>query len=171
MNTLQLIWNLSERCLVGALIYLSFYGLYMFYKYLNSCFEKIVNYICKKRDNKITLVNLKEELNNFKEELDFLDGWKIIQKRDNKKFNDDIIMLRKDNDKLKLDINIIKFDNDLIINKLRNELAALKNSINSININLEKKVSLALQDIKNMNDLEFKDMNNKIFKIKCMIDK
>ena len=80
-------------------------------------------------------------------------------------------MLRKDNDKLKLYINIIKFDNDLIINKLRNELTALKNSINSININLEKKISLALQDIKNMNDLEFKDVNNKIFKIKCMIDK
>jgi hypothetical protein len=147
--------------MLGALIYLSFYGLYMFYNYLKLWFEKIVNYIYKKRDNKITLISLKEELNEFKEELDFLDGWKIIQKKDNKKLNDEIIMLKK--------------DNNLIINKLRNEILDLKNSMNTLSMNLEKKINSNISnkfyDIKNTNDLEFKEMNNKIFKIKCMVDK
>jgi len=140
----------------------------MFYNYLKSWCEKIVNYIYKKRDNKITLISLKEELNDykedlndFKEELDFLDGWKIIQKKDNKKLNDELIMLKK--------------DNNLIINKLRSEILDLKNSMNILSMNLEKKINSIISnkfhDIKNTNDLEFKDMNNKIFKIKCMVDK
>jgi hypothetical protein len=116
---------------------------------------------------KITLESLYNYQKEFNEELDNLDGWKTIQNKDTKKLKEEIIILKKDTEKLKLDFSILKFDNDLIINNMKNEIATLKININKNNENVEKK----LQDIKNVNSLEYKDMNNKIFKIKCMVDK
>ena len=170
---LSFIFNLSGFCLLASIIYLIHYGLYMAYEKMITHVNNLVQYfypIPVQNENmpkKITLESLYNYQKEFNEELDNLDGWKTIQNKDTKKLKEEIIILKKDTEKLKLDFSILKFDNDLIINNMKNEIATLKININKNNENVEKK----LQDIKNVNSLEYKDMNNKIFKIKCMVDK
>lgn len=174
-SVLSFIFNLSGFCLLASIIYLFHYGLYMAYEKMITHVNNIVQYfypIPVQNENmpkKITLESLYNHQKEFNEELDNLDGWKTIQNKDTKKLKEDFLILKKDTEKLKIDFSILKFDYDLIINNLKNEIASLKN------INLEKKltnhISAKFQDLKNINDLEFKDMNNKIFKIKCMVDK
>ena len=180
-SVLSFIFNLSGFCLLASIIYLFHYGLYMAYEKMITHVNNIVQYfypIPVQNENmpkKITLESLYNYQKEFNEELDNLDGWKTIQNKDTKKLKEDFIMLKKDTEKLKLDFSILKFDNDLIINNMKNEIASLKTSISSLNTTLEKKlinhISTKLQDIKNVNSLEFKDINNKIFKMKCIIDK
>jgi hypothetical protein len=159
-SILSFIWNLSGLCLLAAIIYLIYYGLYIIYQKIITYVNNLKQYFYPGK-NKITLEELKEELDN-------LDGWKILQNRDTKKLKEDLIIIKKD-------FSILKFNNDLIVNNMKNEIASLKTSISSLNIILEKKlanhISTKLHEIKNMNEMEFKDMNNKIFKIKCMVDK
>jgi len=166
-SILSFIWNLSGLCLLAAIIYLIYYGLYIIYQKIITYVNNLKQYFYPGK-NKITLEELKEELDN-------LDGWKIIQNKDTKKLKEDFIIIKKDTEKLKMDFSILKFNNDLIVNNMKNEIASLKTSISSLNIILEKKltnhISTKLHEIKNMNEMEFKDMNNKIFKIKCMVDK
>jgi len=162
-SIISFIWNLSGLCLLAAIIYFIHYGLCIVYEKMIAYFNIVIKYFYPV-PNQITLEKLKEEVDNF-------DGWKIIQNKDMKKLKEDVFFLKKDIEKLKIENNIIKQDNEFNYRKLQNEILNLRHSINTNNAHLEKKTTAVLQDIKNINDLEFKEMNNKIFKIKCIVDK
>ena len=187
-SVLSFIFNLSGFCLLASIIYLIHYGLYMAYEKMITHVNNIVQYFYPKPSQnenmpkKITLESLYNHQKEFNQELDNLDGWKIIQNKDISKLKEDMILLKKDNDKLKLEFSIVKFDKDVLQSNLKNsintldiKLTDLKNSMNTLIMNSEKKINSNISnkfyDMKNTNDLEIKEINNKIFKIKCMIDK
>lgn len=72
-------------------------------------------------------------------------------------------------------VNNLELKENVIL--IEKEIILLKNSIDLINKNFdkfEKKITnnivTSIQDFKCINDLELKDINNRIFKLKCIIE-